>query len=218
MDDTWQSEEARIAITWSSSNGRNRSRFLVRPISITRTPDLHQEWITIGRLAENLNRDQGTQDQLILIAHLKGSLSDGGWSFTKNHDRRAIVARSRGDRGLFIARSGTMASQRENAPTTPSIHAHDPIKGSKIGRDDQPQTWRNRRDRGWFSSKIEATTPQIDGPRSRAIVAIDSAPRPRQTAGNFGPNFLFKTMYSPLLCASTFDWFVKELSKFRGKS
>ena len=24
-----------------------------------------------------------------------------------------------------------MASQRENAPTTPSIHAHDPIKGSK---------------------------------------------------------------------------------------
>ena len=92
MDDTWQSEEAWIAIGWpkifaigrtiaitrSSSDGRNRSQFLVRPISITRTPDLHQEWITIGRLAENSNCDQGARDQLIVIAHLNGSSSDGG--------------------------------------------------------------------------------------------------------------------------------------------
>ena len=92
MDDTWQSEGAWIAIGWpqifvigrtiaitrSSSDGRNRSRFLVRPISITRTPDLHQEWITIGRLTENSNRDQGARDQLIVIVHLNGSSSDGG--------------------------------------------------------------------------------------------------------------------------------------------
>ena len=199
MDDTWQSEEAWIAIGWpkifaigrtiaitrSSSDGRNRSRFLVRPISITRTPDLHQEWITIGRLAENSNRDQGARDQLIVIAHLNGSSSDGGWSLTKNHDRRAIVARSRGDRGLFIARSGTTASQRENAPTTPSTHAHDPINGSKIGRDDQRQTLRNHRDRGWFSRKIEATTPQIDGPRS----PCDRGHRFRSTTASNGQKF-----------------------------
>ena len=134
-------------------------------------------------------------------------------------DRAAIVARSRGDRGLFVARSNAMALQHKSAPTTPAIHTHDLIKGSKIRRDDQHQTWRNRRDRGGDSAaKIEATTPQMDGPRSRAIVAIDSAPRPRQMAGNFGPNFLFKTMYSPLLCASTFDRLVKKLSEFRGRS
>ena len=52
----------------------------------------------------------------------------------------------------------------------------------------------------------------------------ESLPRPLQTASMiasiahvFGPNFLFKTMYFPL-CSSTFDRFVKELSKFRGRS
>ena len=93
--------------------------------------------------------------------------------------------RSRGDRGLFIARSGTTASQRENAPTTPSTHAHDPINGSKIGRDDQRQTLRNRRDRGWFSRKIEATTPQIDGPRSPR----DRGHRFRSTTASNGRKF-----------------------------
>ena len=52
----------------------------------------------------------------------------------------------------------------------------------------------------------------------RAIVAIDSAPRPHQTAGNFGPTFPFKTGVFSLLCSSTFDRFVKELSEFRGRS
>ena len=96
MDDTWQSEEAwiaigwpkifaigqTIAITWSSSDGRNRSRFLVRPISITQTPDLHQEWITIERLAARLI---GTV----------GSSSDGGGASWRNSK---IAARSSRDR------------------------------------------------------------------------------------------------------------------------
>ena len=83
MGDTWQSEEAWIVIGRPQSfviGGTKRSSdrhrtvaivhdlgnvrsLLVRPISITRTADLHQETITIGWLAENSNRDHGARDQ-----------------------------------------------------------------------------------------------------------------------------------------------------------
>ena len=98
MGDTWQSEEARIVIRRPQSfviGGTKRSSdrhrtvaivrdlgnarsLMVRSISNTRTADLHQEWITIGRLVENSNRDHGARDQLIVIAHLNGSSSNGG--------------------------------------------------------------------------------------------------------------------------------------------
>ena len=83
MGDTWQSEEAWIVIgrpqtfaiggtTRSSDRHRtvaivgdlgNARSLLVRPISITRTADLHRETITIGRLAEDSNRDRGARDR-----------------------------------------------------------------------------------------------------------------------------------------------------------
>ena len=83
MGDTWQSEEAWIVIGRHQSfviGGTKRSSdrhrtvaivrdlgnarsLLVRPISITQMADLHQETITIGRLAENSNRDHGARDQ-----------------------------------------------------------------------------------------------------------------------------------------------------------
>ena len=125
MGDTWQSEEAWIVIgrpqsiaiggTKRSSDrhqtvaivrdlGNGRS-LLVRPISITLTSDLHQETITIGRLAENSNRDHGARDQLHRDRSSNWSSSNGGLSLTKNQDRAAIVSRSRGDRGLIARRS-----------------------------------------------------------------------------------------------------------------
>ena len=82
MGDTWQSDEAWIVIGRPQNfaiGGTKRSSvrhrtvvivhdlgnarsLLVRPISITRTTDLHRETITIGRLAEDSNRDRDARD------------------------------------------------------------------------------------------------------------------------------------------------------------
>ena len=116
MGDMWQSEEAWIVIeqpqpcaiggTTRSSEfhqtvaiirdlGDARS-LLVRPISITRTADLHREMITIGRLAEDSNRDRGARDRGIVIVHLTGA-------HQTVQTYRGRTPRSRSDRTVIAA-------------------------------------------------------------------------------------------------------------------
>ena len=52
---------------------------------------------------------------------------------------------------------------------------------------------------------------------NRSHDPINPLPQPHQTAQIFGPKSFLKPMYS-LVCSSTFDWFMKQLSKFGAKS
>ena len=84
---------------------------------------------------------------------------------------------------------------------------------------------RSWRDRGPIMAPIEAESRPICGqsrsydvaPRNRSHNPCKSPPRPHQSAIIFGRNFPLKT-HVFLLSSSTFDRFVKELSKFRGRS
>ena len=110
----------------SSSNGRYHDRRDDR--------DLHQADGIVTRRDSRISIERTKKGQLdwaIGTAQLIRSPSDGGSRLTKNHDRRAIVARSSRDRGTFSPKSGATTSQRQNAPTTPSIRAHDRIKWLK---------------------------------------------------------------------------------------
>ena len=63
-------------------------------------------------------------------------------------------------------------------------------------------------------AKLELRPRQVEPPPP----PCKSPPRPLQWPTIFGPNFSLKSMYSPLFCSSIFDRFVKELTKFQGRS
>ena len=129
MGDTCQSEEAWIVIgrpqpcaiggtTRLSEFHRtvaivrdlgDAQSLLVRPISITRTADLHRETITIGRLVEDSNRDRGARDRGIVIVHLTGAhrtvQTYRRRTPRSRSDRTVIAVRSSRDHGTFVAES-----------------------------------------------------------------------------------------------------------------
>ena len=130
------------------------------------------------------------------------------------HDRGAIEPRSRRDRAAIVA---------------PSAWNHFHSIGRRATRDQDhdhgPIAARSWPDRGMimvnFEAKIETILPQIRELRHRTR---ESFPRRRNRRSRPAPSSTISSPISSLkshvllLCSSTFDRFVKELSKFRGRS
>ena len=141
------------------------------------------------------------------------SPSDGGSYLTKNHDRHAIVAHSAPNleprhRGINArVFSNSIGWQRLSLTT---IVAHD--RGSIVAG--------SPHDQGQFSAKLGMIRRGIEATRPPS----EPLPRPLQIASttasiahDFGLIFPLKShVFS--LCSSTFDRFVKKLSKFQGRS
>ena len=138
MGDTWQSEEAWIAIGWpqifaigrtiaitrSSSGGRNRSRFLeTRGVfwcvrSQSRGRLIFIETIMIGKLAEGSNLDRGARDRCIVIVHLTGVIGRQRSFLEERRDRGAIELRSHHDRIAIERRLHSFGAKSEDQIVT----------------------------------------------------------------------------------------------------
>ena len=120
MRDTWQSEEAWIAIGRPQSFvmggapndhpiviGRSRSIAILETRGVfwcVRSPSRGRLTITIGRLAEGSTLDRGARDRCIVIVHLTGAigrrrsfLEERRDRVRSNRDRTTIALRSSGD-------------------------------------------------------------------------------------------------------------------------
>ena len=130
------------------------------------------------------------------------------------HDRGPIEPRSRRDRAAIVA---------------PSVwnHFHSIGRRAMLDQDHNhgPIAARSWPDRGMivvnFEAKIETILPQIRELRRRTR---ESFPRRRNRRSRPAPSSTISSPISSLkshvllLCSLTFDRFVKELSKFRGRS
>ena len=146
------------------------------------------------------------------------SSSDGRRSMTKNSDRSPIVTRLRRDRSSIVPRLGPPSAwNRFHSIGRRATHDQD--------HDHGPIATRSWPDRGMIvvhlKPKLRLTYLKFGSydaaPENRSHDALIAPPRTRQLPMIFDPILPLKS-HVFLLCSSTFDRFVKELSEFRGRS
>ena len=145
------------------------------------------------------------------------SPSDGGSYLTKNHDRHTIVTRSTRDRDPIDAQSWRIQRQIQSHDIAESTSGFFQLNRT-AAIEVKPRSWLTIAVRSWPDRPtIKAFSPLNQGqfvvklkPQSRQR---ESLPRPHQSVTIFGPNFPLKPCILPS-CSSTFDRFVKKLSKF----
>ena len=149
------------------------------------------------------------------------SPSDGGSYLTKNHDRHAIVARSARDRRAFSGKSGATTSRNQRQGFSNWIRRH------RLRFNHDRGSW-SRFDRGLIAPRSGLFHRYIKADSSRnwsheatqgnrSHDPCNPPPRPHQSATIFGQNFPLKACILPS-CSSTFDRFIRKLSKFRWRS
>ena len=133
--------------------------------------------------------------------------------------RTVVIFHDFGNRGAprgYIVMVRSPSDGRRQRMTWSHLKQTEEDRTAAIKR--EPRSWPDRPAIGADSApNWKPRHRQVKGHDCRAIVAINPLPRPHQTAPIFGPKFSLKSMYS-LLCSSTFDRFVKELSKFWERS
>ena len=122
-----------------------------------------------------------------------------------NRDRTAIALRSSGD----YIRSARNQKTKSLRFIRQWLGEHQPYDRPPIAT----RSWSNR---GLIAPWSGLICHEIEA-LPLLIVAINPSPRSRQSATIFGPISSLKS-HVVLLCSSTFDRFVKELSEFRGRS
>ena len=154
------------------------------------------------------------------------SPSDGWESAWK---KSKIVARSNRNRGAIEPRSWLLhGGITSTIFRRQSLEDRDHDRSMIVARswcNHGPIAARSWPDRGGIVAHLKQNCVSIHGqsgshdvaPRNHFHDPCKSLPRPLQLATIFGLIFPLKThVFS--LCSSTFNWFVKKLSKFRGRS
>ena len=144
--------------------------------------------------------------------------SDGRRHTTKNSDRSPIVTRSRRDRSSIVPRLDLLSSRNHSKLRRwrlTEIQIHDRRSIMAWSWPDRATIWAR------VEAKLKsilcgieaASSPQRIAPTTSSNNAHDRFHRPR-----FRAQFPSLKTHVLLLCSSTFDRFVKELSEFRGRS